>query len=386
MLPPNLFALLSVLPAIRNACVLLGAAAAFAVCLTVQAETPPPPRVDSIVRTSQQFRLTISSQLGLTNAVQYSDSFSEPEWITLTNRLVTQTPYVALDPAAAPAGRRFYRVIAWYPDGAPTNMAYIPEGYFTMGGTLSLYGEVPVHSVNTSPYYIDRTEVPKSLWNVVYAWAVANGYQFDHAGAVKSNNSHPVHSVDWYDAVKWCNARSEREGRVAAYYTDGTQTNVYRSGRLTNADASFVKWDAGYRLPTEAEWEKACRGGINGRTYPWGNSISTANANYSYHPSYNDGVRPYTSPVGSFPPNGYGLHDVIGNVWEWCWDYYSTTYYSISPLMNPRGPSAGGNHVARGGAWDNGATDTRCASRSGSIAPTGTTWNLGLRAVLGSAP
>ena len=110
MLPRNLLAWPPVLPALREVFALLRVACACAACLAVQAETPPSPRVDSIVRTSTQFRLTISSQLGLTNAVQYSDSFSEPEWITLTNRLVTQTTYAVFDPVPAPGGRRFYQI------------------------------------------------------------------------------------------------------------------------------------------------------------------------------------------------------------------------------------------------------------------------------------
>jgi formylglycine-generating enzyme required for sulfatase activity len=82
-----------------------------------------------------------------------------------------------------------------------------------------------------------------------------------------------VKAVDWYDCVKWCNARSELEGRIPAYYTDAMQTTVYRTGRW-DVDNSSVNWNAGYRLPTEAEWEKTARGGASGQRFPWGNTIS----------------------------------------------------------------------------------------------------------------
>lgn len=173
-------------------------------------------------------------------------------------------------------------------------------------------------------FYMDRTEVTLAQWNDVYTWATANDYVFDNPGDGKALD-HPVHTVSWSDCVTWCNARSEKEGRQPCYEYDDV------SGEWT-CDFSA----SGYRLPMSEEWKYAARGGTNSRRFPWGDTITHEQANYyadplqldydlaekGYHPTYETGEEPYTSPAGSFEANGYGLHDMAGNVWEWCWDIF----------------------------------------------------------------
>jgi formylglycine-generating enzyme required for sulfatase activity len=131
---------------------------------------------------------------------------------------------------------------------------------------------------------MDQFEVTKVLWDEVKTWATAHGYSFDNAGLGKTAN-HPVCWVFWYDAVKWCNARSEKEGRVPAYYIDAAQTKVYRTGQV-DVQNDWVKWNSGYRLPTDAEWEKAARGGASGHRFSWSDvdTISHSQANYYSEP------------------------------------------------------------------------------------------------------
>ncbi|MBI4324890.1 MAG: SUMF1/EgtB/PvdO family nonheme iron enzyme [Chloroflexi bacterium] len=220
-------------------------------------------------------------------------------------------------------------------DTAPPEMRYIPEGSFSMGDNYGEGGtsERPTHAVFVSGFYMDKYEVTKGLWDEVYTWAVGHGYSFDNPGRGQAAN-HPVQTVNWYDVVKWCNARSEMRGLAPVYYTDTAQTTVYRTGR-SGLSASAVKWTAnGYRLPTEAEWEKAARGGLAGHHFPWpslgGNYADHFNgskANYWQSGDPFEGNTVPTTPVGysngSQTPagtdmaNGYGLYDMAGNVWEW---------------------------------------------------------------------
>ena len=251
---------------------------------------------------------------------------------------------------------------------APAGMASIPAGPFQMGDDR-VGGATPVHTVTVSTFAIDKWEVSIELWETVRAWGNAHGYDLRAGGSFGAK--HPVHLVSWFDVVKWCNARSEKEGKVAAYYLDEAMTQLYRSGEKAPVG---VKWDAGYRLPTEAEWEKAARGGVAGKLYPWGtDEISAELANYG---ASNKGG---TTPVGSYGANGYGLYDMAGNVWEWCWDWYGG--YEQTAQTDPRGPSSGSFRVIRGGSWNNLAERCRVADRNGNN-PGGRDIYGGFRSVL----
>lgn len=304
-------------------------------------------------------------------------SLLDPRWTEVQAEIVREGDELTLLLPRTDTAR-FFR-LAPAVDPGP-NMALIPSGSFEMGDSFSEgnHDEMPIHTVYVSAFYMDRTPVTKALWDEVYGWAIDNGYSFDNPGwGSWKSDQHPVHSVNWFDVVKWCNARSEMEGQVPAYYTSAEQTMVYRTGRV-GLQSDWVKWNAGYRLPTEAEWEKAARGGLKGRRFPWGDTITHGDANY--HSRWDDG-QPYypydvtptsgyhpihqrdTSPVGSFEVNGYGLDDMAGNVREWCWDLYSSSYYSSSPGVDPRGPSSGSERVRRGGAWRDSAFGCRVAFR-----------------------
>ncbi len=296
----------------------------------------------------------------------------------------------------------FFRVLERHP--TPPGMVLIPAGTFQMGDSFGEGedNERPVHTVTLSAFYMDKYEVTKALWDEVYQWAVSRPaelrYSFKSAGSGKAAG-HPVHTVTWYDMVKWCNARSEREGRVPAYYTSAAKTTVHRTAVVVLQN-DWVRWDAGYRLPTEAEWEYAARGGLSGNRFPWGDTISHSQANYysywesgrpesSYDVSPSEGFHPtdavggagflYTSPVGSFGANGYGLYDMAGNLWEWCWDWYGA--YGSAAQADPRGPVWGSSRVFRGGGWLYDAWHCRVSDRS-SFGPGSSFRDYGFRSVL----
>jgi len=316
-------------------------------------------------------------------------------WMPRANLVTSSNGVAWFDRTATQAISRFYRT-----GPVPPGMVLIPAGPFVMGDNFGDAGsyELPLHTNYVSSFYMDQYEVTKALWDGVYTWALGHGYSFEYGAQGKAAN-HPVQNVTWYDCVKWCNARSEKEGKTPAYYTSTGQTTVYRSGQV-NVDNAWVKWNMGYRLPTEAEREKAARGGASGQRFPWGDTITWSQANYyayplsvdpdygypydvnptaGYYPTFATGGYPYTSPAGYFAPNGYGLYDMAGNVWEWCWDWYGS--YSSASQTDLRGPTAGSNRVLRGGSWSDYAFNCRAAARNHDH-PTIRDYYLGFRSVL----
>ncbi|HVU99831.1 MAG TPA: SUMF1/EgtB/PvdO family nonheme iron enzyme, partial [Verrucomicrobiae bacterium] len=285
---------------------------------------------------------------------------------------------------------------------ATATMALIPGGTFSMGDAKGegLSCEMPVHTVSVSSFYLEREEVTKGLWDRVFEWATNHGYEFENPGVGASVNL-PVQQVSWYDAAKWCNARSEKEGLSPAYCLNQAWTEVYRTGQVDLAE-SDVRWTgAGYRLPTEAEWEKAARGGLNGARFPFGDTINETQANYwsttfeSFDVNGTSGPHPLAPefpnllPVGSFRPSGYGLYDMAGNIWEWCWDYYGDTWYqdagaASADTHGPSSASWGGDRVYRGGSGVDNAWKSRVANRA-DAPPRFAMGHFGFRAALSAS-
>jgi formylglycine-generating enzyme required for sulfatase activity len=203
----------------------------------------------------------------------------------------------------------------------------------------------------------DYDEVQRSITVSSFYAAPYEVTQREYQRIMRTNPSHykgrnlPVESVSWFDALEYCNRLSIREGLNPVYQFDGLN----------------VIWDRnanGYRLLTEAEWEYACRAGHN-TPFNTGNNITTSQANYNGNFPYNNNEQGIfleaTAPVGSFTANSWGLYDMHGNVFEWCWDWYG--HYTPADNINPAGPQSGSYKVIRGGSWFNGADILRSAYR-----------------------
>jgi len=312
------------------------------------------------------------------------------------------------------------------PGYIPDDMMLVPGGTFEMGDNFSEgdADELPVHTVTMDSFHIGKYAITNRQYcdflnsamseglitvtsGVLYKAGYGTTYpycdtdsadansQIDYSGSGFSVSTKlgrdmsfdPMVQVSWYGAAAYCNWRSEEEGYETCY--DPCDPN---------SPCDFSK--KGHRLATEAEWEYAARGGLSGRRFPWGDTISHSQANYysywqqsspyysydvsptqGHHPTWDDGVCPYTSPVASFAANGYGLYDMTGNVWEWCNDWYDSDYYDSSPTNNPTGPISGDYRILRGGAWNLYANWCRVAFRY-NYNPSNRAYSVGFRLVL----
>ena len=196
-----------------------------------------------------------------------------------------------------------------------SEFVWVPAGQFIMGSNEGFLDERPQRRVYLDGYWIGKYEVTVAQFR---RFCEATGREMPRAPEWGWQDAHPVANVTWHDA------------------------------------AAYAEW-SGCRLPTEAEWEKAARG-ADGRLYPWGNVWDVENCNnYSDHNPAGDGYQQtQTAPVGSYPSGAspYGCLDMAGNVWEWCRDWYSSTYYSVSPSTDPQGSTSGSVRVLRGGSWN----------------------------------
>jgi formylglycine-generating enzyme required for sulfatase activity len=214
---------------------------------------------------------------------------------------------------------------------SPSDLVAIPGGEFLMGQNDGRDDERPAHRVTVSPFRIARCQVTNAEFDAFRRATGREKVEFSDATL-------PVVSVNWFDAVAYC-------------------------------DWLAGDWNLPVRLPTEAEWEFAARGGFPQRLYPWGDALPPIAAG-----RWHDGPE----PAGLGEPNGYGLFDMCQNVHEWCGDWYASAYYAASPAENPRGPEYGVRRASRGGAWRHHIKFSRCAARS-SIPPEFRYADYGLR-------
>lgn len=217
------------------------------------------------------------------------------------------------------------------PSAAASAMVAIDAGRFVMGDKDEV--DAPPHEVTVGPFWIDRNLVTQEEFQLLMG---------TNPSRWKSDRN-PVEQVRWSDAVRFCNKRSESEGLQPCYDLQTWKCNFAASG---------------YRLPTEAEWEYACRAGTT-TPYFFGDNPSKL-GEFAWF-DQNSGGHP--RPVGQKKPNAWGLYDMCGNLWQWCNDFYQVDYYQAAPKTDPRGPDDGKNKVVRGGAWRFSAAECRAGYR-----------------------
>jgi sulfatase modifying factor 1 len=212
----------------------------------------------------------------------------------------------------------------------PPELALIPAGWFLMGSTQGQENAQPVHRVWVDAFYLAARQVTNTEYERLLISAGINAPPFFRDPHF-NHPEQPVVGVSWFEAVRYCEWLSARTGRD-------------------------------YRLPTEAEWERAARGDAEGKLYPWGDAPPQS------RPDYEKLWKTGPEPVGRYAPNEFGLYDICENVHEWCADWYAPKYYSVSSARNPKGPETGTRRASRGGSWRHHVKIARCSARS-SIPP-----------------
>ncbi|XP_036905442.1 formylglycine-generating enzyme isoform X5 [Sturnira hondurensis] len=260
---------------------------------------------------------------------------------------------------------------------APAKMVLVPAGVFTMGTDdpqIKQDGEAPARRVTLDAFYMDAYEVSNADFE---KFVNATGYLTEVAAA------------PWWLPVKGANWRHpEGPDSTVAYRPDHPVLHV-----SWNDAVAYCAW-AGKRLPTEAEWEHSCRGGLRDRLFPWGNKLQPKGQHYAniwqgefpVTDTGEDGFRG-TAPVASFPPNGFGLYDMVGNVWEWTSDWWAV-HHSTQDARNPKGPPSGKDRVKKGGSYmchKSYCYRYRCAARSQNT-PDSSASNLGFRCAADRLP
>jgi formylglycine-generating enzyme required for sulfatase activity len=241
-------------------------------------------------------------------------------------------------------------LVALPPPPTPPFQTTVPAGFVKVdGGTFTMGEGASAHQVTVSSYYMDKYEVTQKEWVAVMG---------TNPSRWKGENL-PVETVSWQDAVEYCNKRSVKESLTPAYHESG-------NGIVCDLKAS------GYRLPTEAEWEYAVKGGNKDfMAYEYAESNSVEAVGWHSGDSGNQ-----THPVGMKQANGLGLYDMSGNVWEWCWDWFGA--YGTGTQTDPMGASSGSYRMLRGGGWIINGQYLRSALRL-SLTPSSRNLNVGFR-------
>ena len=254
-------------------------------------------------------------------------------WLTLGVTMLAATAGFGAQRKAAGKGPRSVKLTRVTLGGVEIELTGIPGGEFMMGAlatdSQADTDEKPAHRVKVSGFEMGVTEVTVGQFQ---AYCRATGKKMPKQEHWNNTARHPVHNVSWNDAVAYC------EWATSELKTQGLKGTM--------------------RLPTEAEWEYAARGGatgVDGRVrhkYPWGDRAPAGGDRLANYYGSGDGYR-YTAPVGQFKPTGYGVRDIAGNVWEWCQDLHDQGYYARSPAENPQGPidPTLSSRVLRGGSW-----------------------------------